>query len=462
MGQDRANFGSRMGAVLAAAGSAVGLGNIWRFPTEVGNNGGAAFFLIYIACVLLVGLPVMVSEFVVGRHTHANTITAFRRLAPGRWWQVTGVEGVFVAFLILSYYIVVGGWTLHYSAASLTGGLSGNEDFARHFTLFSASPWRPVAYALLFMALVHLTISGGVRRGIERFSKVMMPMLLLIISVLVVCSFSMSGFGQGMRFLLTPDFSQVTPDVVLSAVGQAFFSLSLAMGCLCTYASYFDDKANLVKTAFSVITIDTIVAVLAAFIIFPAVFSVGVAPDAGPGLVFITLPNVFNMAFHNVPVVGYAFSTLFYLLLFLAALTSAISLHEPVTAYLHEEWRISRKAAAGVVTALCSLLGVVCSLSFGPLSELTVAGMTLFDLFDFLSAKIIIPLGGVLIALFVGWRMDPKLVEDEVTNRSKLNIPILRPLVFLIRWVAPLAISLIFVNELFGEYIYALLPKLLH
>ncbi len=445
----RGGFGSKIGAVLAAAGSAVGLGNIWRFPTEVGNNGGAAFFLIYILCVLFVGLPIMVSEFVIGRHTHANTITAFRRLAPGKWWRVTGVEGVFVAFLILSYYIIVGGWTLHYSFASLSNHLRAGQDFGEYFARFSSSPWEPVVYAVVFMGLVHLTIVNGVRDGIERFSKVMMPLLLLIIGILVVCSFSMSGFGQGMRFLLKPDFSEVTSGVVLSAVGQAFYSLSLAMGCLCTYASYFDERTNLVKTAFSVVTIDTIVAVLAAFIVFPAVFSVGVEPDAGPGLVFITLPSVFNIAFHNVPVIGYVFSGLFYVLLFLAALTSAISLHEPVTAYLHEEWHLSRRKAAWLVTLACTLLGVLCSLSFGPLKGFTLCGMTLFDLFDYVSAKIIIPLGGVLIALFVGWYLDRKLVEREVTNDGKLHVPLFRVYRFLVRWVAPLAIILIFFNELF-------------
>ncbi len=449
MEQARGNFGSKIGAVLAAAGSAVGLGNIWRFPTEVGNNGGAAFFLIYIVCVLFVGIPIMVSEFVIGRHTHANTITAFRQLAPGKWWRIVGVEGVFVAFLILSYYIIVGGWTLHYSLASLSDKLSGDQDFAAYFTQFSSSALEPVLFAIVFMAVVHFTIVNGVRRGIERFSRVMMPILLLIIGILVVCSFSMSGFMQGIRFLLKPDFSEVTPSVFLSAVGQAFYSLSLAMGCLCTYASYFDDKTNLTKTAFSVVTIDTIVAVLAAFIVFPAVFSVGVKPDAGPGLVFITLPNVFNMAFHNVPIVGYVFSGLFYVLLLLAALTSAISLHEPVTAYLHEEWHLSRRNAAWLVSVSCVVLGIACSLSFGPWKGFTIAGMTIFDLFDFLSAKVIIPLGGVLIALFVGWYLDRQLVMDEITNHGKLSIPFVRLFLFLVRWVAPLVIALIFVNELF-------------
>ncbi|MBP5381147.1 MAG: sodium-dependent transporter [Bacteroidaceae bacterium] len=445
----RSNFGSKIGVVLAAAGSAVGLGNVWRFPTEVGNNGGAAFILIYLACVLLIGIPVMVSEFVIGRHTHANTITAYRKLAPGTWWRIGGIEGVFVAFLIFCYYIVVSGWTLHYTVASFLNRLSTNQDYKAYFSDFVSSPWEPVAYAVVFMLMVHLIIVRGVQNGIEKFSKLMMPALLLIIAILVICSFSMTGFTEGMKFMLHPEFSKVTPDVVLSAVGQAFYSLSLAMGCLCTYASYFDSKTNLMKTAFSVSVIDTCVAILCGFIIFPAVFSVpGVEANEGPGLVFITLPHVFNIAFHNVPIIGYLFSSLFYLLLMLSALTSAISLHEPVTAYIHEEWHLSRHRAAWLVTVSCMLLGVVCSLSMGVWNGFQIGGLCIFELFDFISAKVILPLGGIIIALFVGWKLSRKLVYDEVTNRNTLRIPLFRIYLFLIRWIAPLAIAVIFVNEL--------------
>ena len=445
----RSNFGSKIGVVLAAAGSAVGLGNVWRFPTEVGNNGGAAFILIYLACVLLIGIPVMVSEFVIGRHTHANTITAYRKLAPGTWWRIGGIEGVFVAFLIFCYYIVVSGWTLHYTIASFLNRLSLDQDYKAYFSDFVSSPWEPVAYAVVFMLMVHVIIVRGVQNGIEKFSKLMMPALLLIIAILVICSFSMTGFTEGMKFMLHPEFSKVTPDVVLSAVGQAFYSLSLAMGCLCTYASYFDSKTNLMKTAFSVSIIDTCVAILCGFIIFPAVFSVpGVEADEGPGLVFITLPHVFNIAFHNVPIIGYLFSSLFYLLLMLSALTSAISLHEPVTAYIHEEWHLTRRRAAWLVTVSCMLLGVVCSLSMGVWNGFQIGGLCVFELFDFISAKVILPLGGIIIALFVGWKLSRKLVYDEVTNRNTLRIPLFRIYLFLIRWIAPLAIAVIFVNEL--------------
>ena len=452
MAQKRGNFGSKIGVVLAAAGSAVGLGNIWRFPTEVGQNGGAAFILIYLAFIFFIGVPVMVSEFVIGRHTHANTITAYRKLAPGTWWRIGGIEGVFVSFFIFSYYIIVSGWTLHYTTASFLNQLSAEQDYKAYFNQFVSSPWEPVLYAVVFMLMVHVVIVRGVQNGIERFSKLMMPMLLLIIAVLVICSFSMSGFTEGVTFLLRPDFSKVTPKVVLSAVGQAFYSLSLAMGCLCTYASYFGPKTNLMKTAFNVSLIDTCVAVLCGFIIFPAVFSVpGVAANEGPGLVFITLPHVFNIAFHNVPFIGYIFSGLFYLLLMLSALTSAISLHEPVTAYIHEEWHVSRKMAAWMVTLGCMTLGVACSLSMGVWNGFQLGGMCLFDLFDFISAKIILPLGGIIICLFVGWKLDRNLVYNEVTNNGSLRVRLVRLYLFLVRWVAPLAIAVIFINELFNN-----------
>lgn len=450
MSQNRGSFGSKIGVVLAAAGSAVGLGNVWRFPTEVGNNGGAAFILIYLAAVLFIGIPVMVSEFVIGRSTHANTITAFRKLAPGTWWRIGGIEGVFVAFIIFCYYIVVAGWTLHYAVSSFLNRLSGDHDYKEYFTTFVGSPWEPVLYAVVFMLMVHLVVVRGVESGIEKSAKLMMPLLLLIIAVLVVCSFSMSGFTEGVSFLLRPDFSKVTPTVVLSAVGQAFYSLSLAMGCLCTYASYFGPNTNLMKTAMSVSVIDTSVAVLCGFIIFPAVFSVsGVEPSEGPGLVFITLPHVFNIAFHNVPIIGYLFSALFYVLLMLSALTSAISLHESVTAYVHEEWHLTRKKAATLVTMGCIILGIACSLSMGVWNGYQVCGLCLFDLFDFISAKIILPLGGIIICLFVGWRLPRKMVYDEVSNKGALRVRLFGIYIFLVRWVAPLTIAIIFIRELF-------------
>ena len=447
--ETRHNFGSKIGAVLASAGSAVGLGNVWRFPTEVGNNGGAAFIFIYLICIALIGIPVMMSEFLIGRHTHANTISAFAKLAPGKWWRIEGVAGVFVAFLILSYYIVISGWTLFYLIESVAGRLQAGRNYSDVFNNFVSDPWLPVLTGTAFMGLTHFIISRGVQSGIERFSKVMMPMLLFIIGILVICSFSMPGSSEGLRFLLKPDLSKLTASVILSAVGQAFYSLSLAMGCLCTYASYFRADANLPKTAAGVSIIDTLVAILSGFIIFPAVFSVEeVSVDAGPGLVFITLPSVFNIAFEHVAWLGYIFSAFFYLLLLLAALTSAISLHESVTAYVLEAFSISRRKAATAVSVSCMLLGVLCSLSFGILGDVKLFGMNVFELFDYTSSKIILPIGGIIICLFTGWYLDRKLVEHELTNGGTLRFHLFRLYYFIIRFVAPLAIAAVFLQEI--------------
>ena len=422
---------------------------MWRFPTEVGNNGGAAFILVYLLCVVLVGMPVMISEFIIGRHTHANTVSAFSKLAPGTWWRIGGVEGVFVAFLIFSYYIIISGWTLYYMVESLMGHLQAERNYGEFFTTFVSHPWKPILCAAVFMAVTHMVIVRGVRSGIERFSKVMMPMLLLIIGILVVCSFGMPGSSQGLTFLLRPDFSKITGDVVLSAMGQAFFSLSVGIGCLVTYASYFGRDTRLVSSAFNVCAIDTLVAVLSGFIIFPTVFSVpGMVPDAGPGLVFITLPNVFNTAFAHTPVLNYVFSGLFYLLLLLAALTSSISMNEIATAFIHENYHVSRHCSTIIVTSVAIVLGTACSLSFGAWADVKLFGMGFFDLFDFITAKFMMPLGGILITVFVGWYLDRKLALSELTNEGTCWCRAARVMLFLIRWVAPVGVGAVFLNQL--------------
>ena len=449
---ERAKFSSKLGLILTSAGSAVGLGNIWRFPTEVGMNGGAVFILIYILCVIFLGLPLMVSEFLIGRRTHANTIDAYRILAPRSPWVFQGFLGVFTAWFILCYYCVVTGWTLKYLYDALAGNLQQVTDAAAHFSTFTSSTWAPLVFMAIALIITHCVIIRGVQNGIERCSKVLMPLLLLIIAILLICSFSMPGSSKGLRFLLQPDFSKISSRVILSAMGQAFFSLSIAMGCLCTYGSYFRDDAKLINTARSVAVIDTTVAVMSGFIIFPAVFSIAnVAPDAGPGLVFITLPDVFRFAFSSVPWLGTLFSVMFYLLLVLAAITSMISLHEPVTAFLHEHYHLSRRHAAYIVTGVALSVGTLCALSFGVLKDFGVIGnMTFFDTFDFISAKIFLPVGGIIISLFIGWRLDRHLVVSELTNqgRLKLHPVIIHTYLIIVRWVAPLAIALIFLNEL--------------
>lgn len=450
--KERGNFASKIGIILATAGSAIGLGNIWRFPVETGENGGAAFILIYLICVCVLGIPMMTAEFILGRRTHTNIASAYKQLAPRQPWFLTGYAGMLCVTLILSYYSVVAGWTLKYAMSALLTEMSDVADTSAFFTDFSTSVWAPIGYTIAFLLITHIIIERGIERGIERFSKVMMPLLLVIMMVLVGGALSMPGARQGIEFLLKPDFSKITSDVVLSALGQAFFSLSLAIGCLSTYASYFKNDVNLGKTAASVVSLDTLVAVMSGFIIFPAVFSVAdVAPDAGPGLVFITLPKIFNAVFHNVPALGYVFSLMFYVLLVLAALTSTISMHEEVTAFIYERYHVSRRRAAGVMTATAIVLGTLCSLSFSSLSDFhPFFGMGFFDFFDYATAKFIMPLSGIVLCLFVGWRMGRKNVRDELTNHGSLSIPnwMFNTFIFFLRWVAPLTIGLIFINEL--------------
>lgn len=448
--KERGNFGSKLGVILASAGSAVGLGNIWRFPYETGNHGGAAFILIYLGCILLLGLPIMIAEFLIGRHSQANTARAYQILAPGTQWRWVGRMGVLAGFLILGYYSVVAGWTLEYIFEAVSNSFAGKTpaEFISSFQSFSSNPWRPALWLTLFLLATHFIIVKGVEKGIEKSSKIMMTTLFIIILILVGCSVTLPGAGKGIEFLLKPDFSKVDGNVFLGAMGQAFFSLSLGMGCLCTYASYFSKNTNLTRTAFSVGIIDTFVAVLAGFIIFPAAFSVGIQPDAGPSLIFITLPNVFQQAFSGIPILAYIFSVMFYVLLALAALTSTISLHEVVTAYLHEEFNFTRGKAARLVTTGCILLGILCSLSLGVTKEFTIFGLGMFDLFDFVTAKLMLPLGGLLISIFTGWYLDKKLVWSEITNNGTLKVPTYKLIIFILKYVAPIAISVIFINEL--------------
>lgn len=435
----RATFGSKLGVILASAGSAVGLGNIWRFPYETGNNGGAAFILIYLACIFILGLPIMVSEFLIGRRARANTAGAYHVLAPRTPWKWLGRMGVLAGFLILSYYSVVAGWTLEYIMEAATNSFSGktSKEFIDSFNTFSSNPWRPIVWLIAFLLITHFVIVKGVEKGIEKSAKIMMPTLFVLILVLAICSVLLPGAGAGIEFLLKPDFSKVNSSVFLSAMGQAFFSLSLGMGCLTTYSSYFGKETNLTKTAFSVGIIDTAVAVLAGFIIFPAAFSVGIKPDAGPSLIFITLPNVFQQAFASMPVLAYLFSVMFYVLLAVAALTSTISMHEVVTAYLHEEFKLTRSKAARLVTAGCILLGILCSLS-----------TTAFNIFDYVTAKIMLPLGGLLVSVFTGWYLDKKIVISEITNNGTLKVSLYKGIIFILKYIAPIAIAVIFINEL--------------
>ena len=445
---NRANFGSRLGIVLATAGSAVGLGNVWRFPTMTGENGGAAFILIYIICVIALGIPCMLSEFIIGRRVQANAARAYSTLANGTPWRFIGYFGVFTGFLIVSYYSVVSGWCLQYVTASVGEGLSGDaKSVADYFDTFVKNPWMPVVWLVVFFGISHFVVSRGVEKGIERASKLMMPLLFLLLVVIAVASCLLPGAGQGIKFLFSPDFSKVDSGVFLGALGQAFYSLSLGMGCLVTYASYFKRDTHLVKSATQIVAIDTLIAIMAGLMIFPAVFSVGGDVSAGPSLVFITLPNVFNEAFAGVPLLGHIMALLFYLLLSVAALTSLISLHEVCTAFIHEEFHQSRQKAAAIVTAVGSILGIFCSLSFCH-AELSLFGRSLFDLFDFTTGQIFLPLGGFLTSLFVGWYVPKYIVREELTNNGTLRGRFIGVYLFCVRYVCPICILLIFLHQM--------------
>lgn len=446
---DRVSFGSKIGAILVAAGSAVGLGNIWRFPYEAGNHGGAAFILVYLACVFIMGMPIMIAEFTVGRRAKASTGRAFGLLANNGKWNCIGMLGVLAGLLILGYYSVVAGWTLEYIVSSVTNGFADKkpEDFVVAFQEFSQDPFRPIVWLLAFLLFTHYIVIKGVKDGIEKSSKIMMPVLFILIVVLAICSMTLPNANKGLEFLLKPDFSKVNADVFLGAMGQAFFSLSLGMGCLSTYASYFGSDTRLGKTALSVGVIDTFVAILAGLIIFPAAFSVGIQPDAGPSLIFITLPNVFQQAFGSVPFMAMVFSLLFYVLLALAALTSTISLHEVVTAYLNERFNISRGRAATLVTGFCIVTGILSSLSLG-IWDAKFFNLGFFDLLDFVTAKLMLPLGGLLVCLFVGWYLKRSVSYEELTNYGLQKAAYFPVYMFILRYFAPIAITLIFVNEL--------------
>jgi len=445
----RGHFGSRLGIVLATAGSAVGLGNVWRFPYMTGENGGAAFLLLYVACILLLGVPGMVSEFIVGRHAQSNAAHAYEKLSPGRSWSLVGFLGIFTSTVILGFYAVVAGWCLQYLWAALWGELQGDAGYvSQYFARFSSDPLRPVLWGVAFILLTHVVIVRGVRRGIERASKWLMPILLVLLLVLVVASCLLPGAAEGVRFLLWPDFSRLSSHVLLDALGQAFFSLSLGTACLCTYASYFSYRTNLLHAAVQIALLDTLIAVLAGLMIFPAAAAVGIRPDSGPSLIFITLPNVFQQAFGAVPAVGYVIGILFYALLVFAALTSTISMHEIGTAYFTERLELPRRRSAWIITLVASLLCVFCAWSVGAYPQLRVYGLSLMDACDELTANILLPLGGMFVCLFVGWFVSPRIVYEEFTNDGAQNRRYYRFFVFAVRYVCPLLILLVFLHQL--------------
>ena len=440
MANERAIFVTRLGGIFAAVGSAVGLGNIWRFPYETGANGGAAFLLVYVLCVLMLGTPLMLAELTIGRASHSNAVGAFRRLAPDSWWWVTGAVGMLSDLLIIGFYGVVAGWTLHYTCVSVGGQLLSHP-----FPEFMQGPWMPLVWMTIFLVLNVAILLGGVQKGIERASNILMPVLGVLMLVLCANSLLLSGAGEGLSFLFHPDFSKINGRVILSAMGQSFFSISMGVGTLLIYGSYLPNSTKMGKVSLSICLLDTMIAILAGLIIFPACFAYGIQPDAGPGLAFITLPNVFM----QMPG-GTFWSVAFFLLLAVAALTSSISMLECPIAILQEQLHWSRRRAVLVTSFVAWLLGIGCCLSFCPAfaDALTFFGMSLFDLFDHTTACYLMPLGGLLISLFVGWRMDRQVLQNTLTNFGKDSGRYIPLFLFVVRYFAPLCILLIFLSGL--------------
>lgn len=445
---ERGNFGTKLGIILATAGSAVGLGNVWRFPFMTGQNGGAVFILIYIACILLLGIPGMISEFIIGRHAQSNAARAYDVLSEGKPWKIIGYLGILTSTIILGFYAVVAGWCLEYLYASVVGQLYGDSTYiTKFFQDFSSDPIKPCFWAITFILFTHYVIVKGVRNGIEKASKILMPTLFVLLLIIVVASCMLPGSVSGIEFLFKPDFSKVSSNVFLEALGQAFFSLSLGTACLCTYASYFGKQTHLVRSAVQIAVIDTVIAILSGLMIFPAAFSVGVHPDSGPSLIFITLPNVFQQAFSSMPVIGYLIGILFYSLLVFAALTSTISMHEIGTAFFYEEWHLPRRKAAWILTIVCCAIAVVCSLSVGAKPSLQVLGMSVMDFCDYLTAQYMLPVGAFFTSLFVGWYIPHKVVRDEFTNWSTLRGKFFHCYLFSVKYIVPLCIVMVFLHQ---------------
>ncbi|WP_078594588.1 sodium-dependent transporter [Evansella clarkii] len=434
---DREQWASKMGFILAAVGSAVGLGNIWRFAYVTGDSGGAAFLIIYIACIILIGLPVLLAEFAIGRKTHTDAVTAFNKLTPGKPWVIGGIIGVLTSFLILSFYGVIAGWVLHFFFSYLTGQAQGVAEggYADYFVNFIGGSAGPVIWQLIFMAVVISIVFFGIKKGIELANKIFMPLLALIVVILAGYALTLDGAGEGLAFLFSPDWSAFgNLDVYAAAVGQAFFTLSLGMAIMITYASYLPKDTHLPSAAGTVVTFDTLFAIIAGVMIFPVVFTFGVDPAAGPTLIFITLPEVFNV----MGGMGTFFALLFFFLVAIAALTSSISLLEPSVSWLMHQFKWNRKKATLTAGILVAILGIPSALSQGgPLSDFTIAGLPFLDAIDTLTDRYTLPLGGLIIALFVGWGWN----QVDALRETGLTDSVLGTLwLWFLRIIAPLGI----------------------
>jgi NSS family neurotransmitter:Na+ symporter len=433
----RDSFSSKFGVIAAAAGSAIGLGNIWRFPYETGANGGGAFLIIYLICIIIIGLPVMLSELLIGRSAQRNPFGAFKMLAPKQPWFLIGLMGVVAAFMILAFYTVVAGWTLEYIYQSFKGSLQDKNpiELKGMFDSFRYDSYRPLMWFVVFIGLTGWVVIAGIKNGIEKYTKILMPLLLVMLIAMAAYVLTLPGAFKGIEFLFKPDFSKVTPEVILKALGQAFFSLSIGMGTLITYGSYIKKKENLSSTAISVAGADTFIAIMAGVAIFPAIFSLtdveslNVTQLADEGLVFITLPSIL----YSIPG-GQILSSMFFILLSVAALTSTISVLEVIVTYFVEELKLSRRKATISAVASVSVLGVFSVLFTG-----------VFSFLNFTSANILLPLGGLFIVLFVGWFLSKKVTKDELTNNGTIKARVIPVYLFLVKFIAPIAIAIVFI-----------------
>ncbi|GAB6170456.1 sodium-dependent transporter [Clostridium carnis] len=442
----RENFGTRVGILAAAAGSAIGLGNIWKFPYITGKNGGAAFILVYLACILLIGIPVMLSEFAVGRKNQVNAVESFKKISPKGKWHWSGYLAVSTAFIILSFYSIIAGWVFSYILRSATGSLKNipADGFGEYFTNLTINPLEPALMTLLVLVITAIILFFGIKTGIEKFSKIVMPLLVLIIILLIFRSVTLPGAKAGLEFLFKPDFSQLSIHGVLEALGHSFYTLSLGMGIIITFGSYINKKENLVTLSYQVAIADTIIALMAGIVIFPAVFAYGLEPTAGPGLIFITLPAVFKaMPF------GQFFEFMFFVLISIAALTSTVSLMETVVTFISEQFSLGRKKTISMVTLALFILAIPSILSFGPLSDIKILkGMNIFDSLDFITGQVFLPIGGILICVFVAWVWGVKNATKEISSEGLYKFKLKGLYSASVKYISPLAILIIFLYGL--------------
>ncbi|MFS0595641.1 sodium-dependent transporter [Peribacillus frigoritolerans] len=435
---------SKLGFILAAAGSAIGLGAIWKLPYMTGENGGGVFFLLFIIFTLLIGAPILIAEFTIGRNAQKDAISAYKHIAPGKPWALIGYGGVVASIILLSFFSVVGGWIISYLARSFTGSLSNltQEEYGNFFNTIISNPYETVIAQLLFMVFTIWVVQGGVSKGIEKANKYMMPSLFILFIILLIRSLTLDGAMEGVKFFLKPDFSALTGETILLALGQSFFALSVGVSVMVTYASYLSKKEDITKSAFSVVGLNIFISLLAGLVIFPAVFALGFSPSSGPGLVFVVLPAVFNeMA------LGGIFMFIFFILLLFATLTTAFSILEIVVAAMIKGDSAKRKKASWIAGITVFLIGIPSALSFGMLSDVKIFNLSIFDFADYLTSNIALPVGALFISLFIGYQMKRIEVQKEFETGADPGRSLFKLWYFLIRYIVPIMIILVFLKS---------------